>query len=234
MFQPHKVEIQNPKSPRALHGDLSLTGDLTGLAVGHIAAYNESGLPLIMIDGLARLHPPKHGEIILDSIYQLIARWKAAGIPIEWVSFDGYQSRDLMQRIRRLGIRAGHLSVDRTSPDDPTAAYESLRIAISEERFRIPKDHETVKDMLALQMDKRRQKVDHVSGQKKDTADALAGVCYHLSHQVQPWTLVGNVQNAGFAAAISQPHLRGTVSSIRPPSLSVMDEIRTRRGMPYR
>jgi hypothetical protein len=41
MFEPHTVEIQNPPSPRAVHGDLSLTGDLTGLCVGHVAAYTD-------------------------------------------------------------------------------------------------------------------------------------------------------------------------------------------------
>jgi hypothetical protein len=41
-----------------------------------------------------------------------------------------------------------------------------------------------------------------LAGQKKDVSDALAGVCYHLTHQVNAWQLVGKVQNAGFAAAI--------------------------------
>ena len=234
MFEPHTVEIQNPTSPRAVHGDLSLSGDLTGLAIGHIAAYTDDGLPLIQIDGLARLHPPRHGQIELNSVLQLIANWKQAGVPISWVSFDGFQSADLIQRIRRLGIRTGRLSVDRTTPDDPSAAYESLRIAISEDRFRFPKDPETCRDMLALQMDERRQKVDHLPGQKKDTADALAGVCFHLSHQVQPWALVNKVKGAGFAAAINTPRLGGQVTSIRPPGLSAMDEVRLLRGMPNR
>jgi hypothetical protein len=46
---------------------------LTGIACGHIAEYNERGLPIIHIDALARIHPPKHGQIALDSVLQLIA-----------------------------------------------------------------------------------------------------------------------------------------------------------------
>jgi len=232
---PHSFDLQNRTSPRAVHGDLSLSGDLTGLAIGHIAAYTDEGLPLILIDGLARLHPPKHGQIVLDSVYQLVAAWKAAGVPVEWVSFDGFQSADLIQRIRRLGIRTGRLSVDRTAPDDPCGAYESLRNAICEDRFKFPKDPETCRDMLALQMDQRRQKVDHIPGQKKDVSDALAGVCFHLTHQVYAWQMVDKVENAGFAAAIASPKLGGTVTGIPYCGFrSAMDEIRYRRGMPAR
>lgn len=88
--------------------------------------------------------------------------------------------------------------------------------------------------MLALQMDQRRQRVDHLPGQKKDVSDALAGVCYHLSHQVSAWTLVDKVKNAGYAAALSTPKLGGQVTGIPFPSLPAMDEIRYRRGMPAR
>ena len=124
-------------------------------------------LPEIDIDGLARIHPPKNGQINLDSVYQLIAGWKALGIPIEWVSFDGFQSADLIQRIGRLGIRTGRLSVDMTSPRDPMQAYETLRNAVSEGRFRFPDDRDTVRDMLALQADYKKQRVDHIPNQKK-------------------------------------------------------------------
>jgi hypothetical protein len=235
MFEPHKVEIQNPQSPRAVHGDLSLSGDLTGLAIGHIAAYTDEGLPLIQIDGLARLHPPKHGQIILDSVYQLVAAWKAAGVPIEWVSFDGFQSADLIQRIRRLGVRTGRLSVDRTTPDNPCASYESLRTAVAENRIRFPKDPETCRDMLALQIDNRRNKVDHLPNGKKDTADALAGVCFHLTHQVDAWQLVGKVKGAAYAASVAAPKIGGQVTRIPYRGFpSAMAEIRALRGMPAR
>lgn len=86
--------------------------------------------------------------------------------------------------------------------------------------------------MLALQMDQRRQKIDHLPGQKKDVSYALAGVCFHLTHQVNAWTLVDKVKNAGFAAAMATPSIGGRVTGIPYPSISAMDEIRIRRGMP--
>lgn len=227
---PHSYDLPCPTSPRAVHGDLSLTGDLTGLAIGHIRRYNDRGLPEIGIDGLARIYPPRNGQIILDSIYQLIAGWKALGIPIEWVSFDGYQSADLIQRIGRLGIRTGRLSVDQTSPGDPLAAYECLRAGISEGRFRFPADAETVRDMLALQADYQKQRVDYLPNMKKDVSDCLAAICFHLTHQINSWAYVGKIEGAGFAAAMSS-RLGGQVTGIPYPVGTDMEIIRIQRGI---
>lgn len=197
-------------SPRVVHGDLSLTGDLTGIACGFIRRYNERGLPEIEIDALARVRPPRNGQIELDSILRLIQGWIRQGIPVSWVTFDGYQSADLLQRVKRLGVKSGRLSADMTTPGDPMAAYETLRAAISEGRFRFPNDPETIEDMLWLQADYEKRRVDHLPNRKKDTADCIAAIAYHLTHNVRPWTLTGKVENAGMAAI--QPQLGGAVT----------------------
>ena len=231
---PHTFELPCPDSPRIVHADLSLTGDLTGIAIGHIRKYDDRGLPLIDVDGLARVHPPRNGQIELDSVYRLIAAWKSQGIKIDWFSSDGYQSADLLQRVGRLGIRTGRLSVDQTFPGDPMAAYECLRAAISEGRFKFPDDGETVEDMLWLQVDFEKRRVDHLPNRKKDTADCLAAIAFHLTHRVNVWTMVDKIAGAGFAAALSAPKAPGIVTGVPFPAFSAMDEIRYRRGMPAR
>ena len=226
--------IPDPQSPRIVHADLSLTGDLTGIAIGHIHSFTDRGLPIIHVDGVGRVHPPRNGQIEIDSVYRLVEQWHLAGIPIQWFSCDGYQSADILQRVRRLGIAADKISVDRTSPTDPMKAYETLRNAISEGRFMFPDDGETVEDMLWLQVDHDKQKVDHLPHKKKDTADCLAAIAYHLTHEVPIWQLVDRVDGAIRAATVTQRQLGGQVTSIPPPRLSAMDEIRIRRGMPQR
>lgn len=220
-------------SPRVVHGDLSLTGDLTGIACGFIRRYNERGLPEIDVDAVARVHPPRHGQIELDSILRLIQGWIRQGIPIVWVTFDGYQSADLLQRVKRLGVKTGRLSADMTTPGDPMAAYETLRAAISEGRFRFPNDPETIEDMLWLQADYEKRRVDHLPNRKKDTADCLAAIAYHLTHNVRPWTLTGKVENAGMAAI--QPQLGGSVTIADSTKYggfgSYMDMVRHERGI---
>lgn len=226
----HLHDLPCPLSPRAVHADLSLTGDLTGVACGFIERYDERGRPVIHIDGLARVHPPRAGQIELDSVLRLIQGWLGQGVPIRWVSFDGYQSADLLQRVRRLGVQAGRLSADMTTPTDPMAAYETLRAAISEGRFKFPHDVETLDDMLMLQADYERRRVDHLPGRKKDTADALACVAFHLTHNVRAWTLAGKVEGAALAAV--QPELGGMVTPVPYNGhASYMDMVRDQFGI---
>ena len=52
-------------------------------------------------------------------------------------------------------------------------------------------------------------KVDHLPGKKKDTADCLAAIAFHLTHQVNAWQMVGKIEGAGFAAAIATPSVGG-------------------------
>ena len=233
--RPHSVNLPCPDSPRAVHADLSLTGDVTGIGIGHIRRYDDCGLPEIDIDAIARVHPPRNGQIELDSVFRLVRDWKAMGISIQWFSCDGYQSADLLQRVGRLGIHSGRLSVDQTAPNDPMAAYETLRAAISEGRFRFPDDRETVDDMLWLQVDFEKRKVDHMPNRKKDTADCLAAIAYQLTHSVQAFRHVGQIDGASVAAAIAVPKLGGRVTGIPYPGFSsAMDEIRYLRRMPSR
>jgi len=234
---PHTYTLACPESPRIVHADLSLTNDLTGIACGFIRKYDDRGLPEIDVDCIARVHPPRNGQIELDSVYRLIAGWHNAGIPINWFSCDGYQSADLLQRVQRLGIRTGRLSVDQTSPNDPMQAYECLRAAISEGRFRFPNDRETVEDMLWLQVNFEKRRVDHLPNRKKDTVDCLAAIAFHLTHRLNPWQFRDRIEGAGFAAALSAPKAPGIVTDVPSPYAgfhSAMDEIRYRRGMPNR
>lgn len=225
-------DLPCPQSPRHVHGDLSLSGDLTGIACGHIARFDERGRPTIEIDGLARIHPPKNGQIELDSVFRLIQGWQLQGVPVKWVSFDGYASQDLLQRVQRLGVQSGRLSADMTTPTDPMAAYETLRAAITEGRLRFPHDAETLDDMLMLQADYERRRVDHLPNRKKDVSDALAAVAYHLTHGVRPWTLAGKVEGATIAAI--QPELGGVVTPIPYAGHgSYMDMVRGERGIGY-
>ena len=120
-----------------------------------------------------------------------------------------------------------------TSPSNPTEAYESLRIAVTEGRVRFPNDATVISELLALELDQKRQRIDHPPNGSKDSADALAGAVYQLS-RIPCWQLVGKVENAGYAAAVAQPILGGTTTSIPSPGIDHIALIRASRGMPER
>lgn len=234
LFYPGIVEVQNPESPRACHCDLSLSSDLTGVCVAHISGFDDQGRQLVTVDALGRIHPPGNGgQIDLDSIFQLIRLWREAGVPIQYFSCDGFQSSDILQRVGRLGVRTGKISVDMTSPNDPCAAYEVLRLAVTEGRIRFPADPIVVAELLALEHDRQKNRIDHPPQGSKDSADALAGSAYKLS-RIPPWQLVDQVVGAGYAAAVNMPTLGGRTTPIPLHETGAMSMIRALRGMPAR
>ena len=235
VFQPHTIQMRHPLSPRAAHADLSLSGDSTGICIAHIASFDGEGRPRIEVDALGRVHPPRFGQIDLNSVYKLVLAWQQANVPISFFSCDGFQSAAVLQRVAKLGIHTGRLSVDQTSVSDPCGAYEALRISVAEGRVKFPADEKVVEELLALELDHKRMRIDHPPNGSKDSADALAGAVYRLT-QIPAWQLVDKVTGSAYAAAVNNSRLGGVVTNIPGPriNLSEMDLIRAMRGMPAR
>jgi hypothetical protein len=99
--------------------------------------------------------------------------------PIKSVTYDGWQSVSAIQTLRKEGFAARVLSVD--TKEDP---YMSLRAAFSERRFGMYNYEPLIDELLDLQRDIKKNKIDHpvkaTKGGKgrKDVADAVAGAFY--------------------------------------------------------
>ena len=187
--------LKNPlfkESPRAIHIDLSVTGDRTGIASGYIKGYKKIERvdpltlkrhtflePEIVIDFIIYLEPLPGERIPFYKIRQFIVDLSRIGYPIAIVTSDGFQSEDMRQQLTQLGFRTDLLSVDRTK--DP---YLSFRDAIYEERVWIPKHNLLIKELLHIE--DIGKKIDHPhefpDGTKgsKDGADAVVGVYWSL------------------------------------------------------
>jgi hypothetical protein len=164
---------------RWCHVDLALSRDSAGVACGFIQSFHdfEDELrPVIMVDFVLEIRPPAVGEISLEKIRALLLDLRKRGLPITWVSFDGYQSADSRQLLSAQGLQTGLRSMDRT-----TEPYECLRQALYDQRVLIPPHSKLQKELLALQFDVRKQKVDHDSRNSKDLSDCLAGVVHGLT-----------------------------------------------------
>lgn len=172
--------------PRFVHGDLSYAGDATGIAMGYVRGYkdvirrNEEGeeytmkQPIIVIEFMLRIKPPKGGEIQLADIRSLIYELRSYGYPIRKATFDQFQSKDSMQQLERSGIQSGHLSAD-TNPE----VYNAYRDAMYEDRLITYMYEPLLNETIRLEKNVKKNKVDHPANGSKDVADAVAGVCYH-------------------------------------------------------
>lgn len=186
--------IQNPQFPRYAHVDLALTQDSAGVSIGHVPAFKNveqtliegqkswTMLPHFVADLVIEVRPPKKGEIPFDKIRSLLITLRKMGLPIKWVSFDSFQSRDSMQILRREGFECGLLSVD-TSMEP----YITMKNAINDERCDLPAHVKAQKEAIALEVDYVKQKVDHNALNSKDVTDSLAGMIHGLSIQKAVW-----------------------------------------------
>lgn len=181
--------LDRPKIIRWCHLDLSLTGDATGVVVGHVSEFAQvmrgetaEMMPCIHVDLALRVLPPRGGEVRFDKIRAVLYALRDNGMNIRFVTADSFQSADTLQQLRMKGFTTGVQSVDR----DPRP-YEFLKAAIYDGRLDLP-DHEVLhRELLSLERDTRTRKVDHLPGGSKDLSDALAGVVYGLSNRLEVW-----------------------------------------------
>jgi len=181
-----------PEAPRWVHVDPSVSGDATGIAMGHVAGlieidkrdddteeWKKEDAPLICIDFMLRVVPPPGGEIRFGSVRQLVYNLTEMGFNIRGVSYDSYQSRESLQHYRERGYQAEQFSVEKED------AYKLLKDAFYEGRIKFYKYAPVLKELRQLEHDGKTGKVDHPPGGSKDVADALCGVVVGLMRVMQ-------------------------------------------------
>lgn len=197
----YSSSVSNPGEPRWIHVDLAVTADAAGVVCGHVPAFVKVSrgdkielLPQIQIDFTLRVVPPRNGEITFSRIREMIYNLSDVGLNVRWVSFDGFQSTDSIQQLRIRGYQTGVRSVDRT-----TEPYDVLKAALYDGRVNLPSDSHLLGELLGLEMDYERGKIDHRPTGSKDVADSLAAVVHGLTYRRETWAkhgvpLVGALQ----------------------------------------
>lgn len=174
---------RSPDEPRHVHIDVAVSGDSLGIAMGYNTGMTEvvrrapDGStytelePKHAIDFMLRVYPPHGEQIHLADIRRIVYEMIEHGFNVVSLSCDQYQSTDTLQQMRARGIKAYLLSLDRT-----TEGYEALRNAFYDDRLEMYHYQPLFEELLALEYDRTRGKIDHPPYQSKDVADAVAGV----------------------------------------------------------
>ena len=188
----------HPDTPRFVHVDIGLSNDCAGIAMAHYAdaqsvtRFNVEGgayrslAPEIYVDFMLRIKPPKGSQIDLAKIRQFIVMLSEYGFQIKLITYDGYQSAEGIQALRKMGFNAQLQSVDK----EPTP-YHNLRQAITEGRLKYYKYVPFLDEVLNLQEDPKTRKIDHPKAARsivggvsivgsKDVSDAVAACIYHI------------------------------------------------------
>lgn len=235
---------------RVCHIDMaySAQGDALGLAMGHVREVVEidgEKKPYIVFDLLYRVKAPAGSEIFLGDIRRIIYSLRDdLGFRIKRVTYDGFQSQDSVQQLRRRRFETDVVSVDKQ-----VLPYHDLREAIYEDRIEFPpymtyinhgddKQVEiAVKELTELE--DTGKKIDHPTPGSKDVTDAMAGVTYTLmgdrSYSRRVVSInTGNSQRAaatgtdGMGSHMSHPALGalGGLGAPLPPTTTTL------RGLP--
>ena len=157
------------------------------MAIGHVPQFiqvEKTGMmmPLVKFDMLLEVAPPLGGEIEFDKIRQTLIALMKLGMPIKWLTLDSFQSRDTIQIMRKYGLITGIQSMDTS-----LLPYDTLKTAIYEGRVDFPMDEKLKGELLALEINYRKRKVDHNDQNTKDLSDAAAGVVFGLTQRREVW-----------------------------------------------
>lgn len=186
----HPKRFRDTEFPRFVHIDLGITGDAAGVACGFVPEFKRvqvgenlfEVLPVIEYDFTLRITPPRGDEIQFHKIRDLLYKLRDLGLPIKWVSLDSFQSRDTMQTLRTKGFITGTTSVDVDN-----LPYDVLKSACYQGRMLAPKHDFALRELISLERDTKKNKIDHPSNGSKDVADAMAGVAYGLTMRRETW-----------------------------------------------
>lgn len=170
--------------PRFVHVDLSISGDRCGIGISHISHYVEVGnekLPYYVVDWAVTLEPDSVNQIDIEEVRRWVSDLKLKyKLNLGRVSYDGFQSFQSIQMLRKVGINAMNISVDKT-----TEPYQNFRDALYTDRVAIPDDDDLRIELVGLEFNSNansgKGKVDHQPHTTKDKADSAVGSMFNSS-----------------------------------------------------
>jgi phage terminase large subunit-like protein len=162
-----------------VHADLAQKHDKCAVAIAHvdkwvnIKSFNdyEQIVPMVVVDAIVWWEPKKEGPVDLSEVKNWIINLRRLGFDLGLVTFDRWQSFDIQQELKQVGIRTETLSVAKKH-------YEDLAMLIYEERVAAPHIDILKEEMLELRI-VSANKVDHPRKKSKDLADAMCGAVYN-------------------------------------------------------
>jgi hypothetical protein len=173
----------DPNKKYYVHADLAQKHDKCAVAIAHVEKWvniqvvkdYEQVAPIVVVDAVAWWEPRKEGPVNLSEVKQWIQNLRRIGFDIGLVSFDRWQSFDIQNELKSVGMRTETVSVGKKH-------YEDMAMLIYEERLVMPTIDLLFEELTELKI-MRNNKVDHPRKSSKDLADAVCGAIFGaISH----------------------------------------------------
>lgn len=168
----------DPEKEYFIHVDLAQKIDRCAVSMAHVdrwvdvkIADKSSFQPVVVVDAIRWWTPKTTENVKFEEVREFIVELYRMGFNIKLVTFDRWNSVDIMEELRGYGINTETLSVARPH-------YQDLAIILSEERLSGPNNPILIDELLQLRA-VGQNKVDHPRKGSKDLSDAVCGAVYN-------------------------------------------------------
>ncbi len=173
----------DPDKKYFVHADLAQRHDKCAVAIAHVEKWvsvqvmkdYEQVVPVVVVDAVVYWEPKIEGPVNLSEVKQWIQNLRRQGFDIGMVSFDRWQSFDIQNELKSVGIKTETVSVAKKH-------YEDMAMLMYEERLAMPAIDLLFEELTELKIMKGNR-VDHPRKSSKDLADAVCGAIFGaISH----------------------------------------------------
>jgi hypothetical protein len=161
-----------------IHVDLAQKHDHCAVALAHVEKFVQmkfgdkmtEAAPRIVVDAVRYWTPTASKSVDFTEVKEYIIGLRERGFNLKVVTFDRWNSFDMMEQLKAYGMNCQVLSVAKKH-------YEDMALTINEERVFGPKIQLLIDELLQLRIVK--DKVDHPRKGSKDLSDAVCGAIYN-------------------------------------------------------
>ena len=192
-FDMSRVPKEMMGKPLFVHLDMSISGDMTGIAGTWIKGKKtttEGDSTKDLFFSLAfcvSIKAPKGRQISFEKNRNFIYWLKEQGFNVKTISTDSFQSYDTGQTLSARGYDYQQISVDKVGTDRICKPYQYFKSTIYEKRVEMFYDKTLIDEIIDLERNINTGKIDHPQGGKKDSVDAFAGSLYSASQHAEEY-----------------------------------------------
>lgn len=168
-----------------IHVDLAQKHDHCAVALAHVDGWvtmkigdkMKEAAPRVVVDAVRYWTPTASKSVDFTEVKDYILSLRTRGFNLKMVTFDRWNSHDMMQQLKANGINSELLSVAKKH-------YEDLSLTLTEERLHGPHIQLLIDELLQLRIVK--DKVDHPRKGSKDLSDAVCGAVFNAISLTPP------------------------------------------------
>jgi hypothetical protein len=161
-----------------MHVDLAQKHDHCAVALAHVDGWvtmkigdqYKQAAPRVIVDAVRYWTPTASKSVDFTEVKDYITSVRDKGFNLKLVTFDRWNSHDMMQQLGVHGIKTEILSVAKKH-------YEDMSLCLTEERLHGPKIQILIDELLQLRI--MKDKVDHPRKGSKDLSDAVCGAVFN-------------------------------------------------------